>query len=306
MTRMPVCSWLVASSLVLLAGLVPAQQTLLQQDHLAGRAAAGRELAQLVQETSGTKPEDASARLAPAVAAAASTVALLAEGSAARTRLEAAITRTRALAAESGAKAGLDHLRGEANELGEELRFQPVMEAEMPADFPAYRALGEIELREYPTYRMARATMRGRGATMGSFWTLFQHIQKNDIAMTAPVQVDYVVTEQGEREGSMAFLYGSPEVGPAGTAGKVEVVDVPKVTVLSIGARGSDTAARIEEMSQRMRDFVAANATTWEVAGPIRTMGYNGPSVRGDKRYFEVQLPVRKVEKATKEVRGSD
>jgi hypothetical protein len=287
----------VLAAVALLAGAAPAQDVLLQQEHVAGRTKAGQQLALMVKETSGTKPEEVAARLEGAMTSARAQADLLVQGSAARKRLDAALARAADLAKEQGPAAALAHLRGEANELAEELVFQPMMEAEMPADFPTYRGLGEIELREYPTYRMARATMRGRGATMGSFWTLFQHIQKNDIAMTAPVQVDYVVTEQGEREGSMAFLYGSPEVGPAGNAGKVEVVDVPKITVLSIGSRGNDSGARIEEMSQSMRDWVAANATTWEVAGPIRTMGYNGPSVRGDKRYFEVQLPVRKVEK---------
>lgn len=299
MTLRPFRDLFALGVLALLTAHAPAQETLLEQGHVAGRTKAGQQLAAMVKETSGTKPEEASARLEAALAAARTQADLLAKGSATRKRLDAAIARAGELATAKDPAAGLAHLRGEANELAEELMFQPMMEAEMPADFPTYRGLGEIELREYPTYRMARATMRGRGATMGSFWTLFQHIQKNDIAMTAPVQVDYVVTEQGEREGSMAFLYGSPEVGPAGTAGKVEVVDVPKLTVLSIGSRGNDGAARIEEMSQRMRDWVTANAATWEVAGPIRTMGYNGPSVRGDKRYFEVQLPVRKVEKPT-------
>lgn len=284
-------------ALALVVATAPAQETLLEKEHVANRTKAGQQLAVMVKETSGTKADEAATRLEAAMRAAEANANLLAAGSAARKRLDAATARARELAGSEGAAAALAHLRGEANELAEELVFQPVMEAEMPADFPTFRGLGEIELREYPTYRMARATMRGRGATMGSFWTLFQHIQKNDIAMTAPVQVDYVVTEQGEREGSMAFLYGSPEVGPAGNAGKVEVVDVPKLTVLSIGSRGSDSAARIEEMSQRMRDWVTANAAKWEVAGPIRTMGYNGPSVRGDKRYFEVQLPIRKVEK---------
>ena len=42
----------------------------------------------------------------------------------------------------------------------------------------------------------------------------------------------------------------SPETGAPGVDGKVEVVDVPAATVLSIGARGSDDRARVDELRQ--------------------------------------------------------
>jgi len=145
-----------------------------------------------------------------------------------------------------------------------------------------------LEMRSYPAYRMVRTGMRS-GST-GAFWPLFQHIQKNEIAMTTPVQVDYEA--EGRRATSMAFLYGSPELGPTGKHGRVEVVDVPAMTVLTIGSRGYERPHRIAELHARLLACIDAHAD-WQAAGPMRTMAYNSPSVGADRRYFEVQVPIR-------------
>ena len=110
-------------------------------------------------------------------------------------------------------------------------------------------------------------------------------------AMTSPVQMDY--RADGERAASMAFLYGDRSTDPAKVGDGVEVVDVPAATVLSIGANGYERKGRVAALEQRLRAFVAASDGAWVVAGPLRTMAYNSPMVRGDRRYFEVQLPVR-------------
>lgn len=178
-------------------------------------------------------------------------------------------------------------LRLQVADLVADLTFRPVAEAELPAGVPGYRALDELEIRSYPAYRMVRTGMRS-GST-GAFWPLFQHIQKNEIAMTTPVQVDY---EADGRATSMAFLYGSPELGPTGKDGRVEVVDVPAMTVLTIGSRGYERPHRIAELHARLLACLDANAD-WEAAGPMRTMAYNSPSVGADRRYFEVQVPIR-------------
>lgn len=213
-------------------------------------------------------------------------------GSRAALRAEQALERAGATPVDRAAVAA-DDLRLELADLRSDLAFQPTREAELPKDFPGFAAVDEVELRDYPAYRMVRAPMRRNGTT-GAFWMLFQHIKKNDIAMTTPVQFDY--DEKGERasERSMAFLYGDAAIGEAGVQGKVEVVDVPAATVLSLGARGYERADRVEEMRARLLEFAAAKAAEFEVAGPIRMMGYNSPSVGDDKRYFEVQLPVQR------------
>ena len=139
---------------------------------------------------------------------------------------------------------------------------------------------------------MARTTMRSGGNS--AFWPLFRHIQSNDIAMTTPVQMDW--KPNGERAGrpaNMAFLYGNTAIETQSTARNVEVVEAPAQTVLSIGAIGADRPARVEAMRARLEAFLARPDCRYEAAGPLRTMGYNSPMVRRDRRYFEVQLPVR-------------
>jgi hypothetical protein len=131
-----------------------------------------------------------------------------------------------------------------------------------------------------------------KGGSMGAFWPLFNHIKDNEIAMTTPVQVDYAEDGERQREASMAFLYGSPDLGPLRKDGAVEVVDVPPLTVLTLGSRGYDRKSRVEELRERMNGWLADHPE-WEVAGPMRTMGYNSPSVAGNRRYFEVQIPIK-------------
>ena len=94
----------------------------------------------------------------------------------------------------------------------------------------------------------------------------------------------------------MAFLYGDPSTDPAKVGDGIEVVDVAAGTVLSIGANGYERKGRVAALEQRLRAFVEASDGAWIVAGPLRTMAYNSPMVRGDRRYFEVQLPVRPAE----------
>lgn len=171
--------------------------------------------------------------------------------------------------------------------------FEVVREAAVPVGFPEPTLVGEIEIKRYPAYRMARATM-GAGGTIPenlAFWALFQHIQSNEISMTAPVEMGY-----GERgtEASMAFLYGAPEIGELGKDGRVEVVDVPAQVTVSLGMRGSRQTSRIEAATRALRSWIDAQPG-WNADGDVRVLGYNSPSVRGNRQYFEVQIPVRAV-----------
>ncbi|MCB9876221.1 MAG: heme-binding protein [Planctomycetes bacterium] len=181
-------------------------------------------------------------------------------------------------------------LRRAAQALLEDLTFRPVAEAELPEGMPGFLALDELELRRYPAYRMVRTD--GRRGSMGAFWPLFRHIQSHDIAMTTPVQVDYQQDGERRRMATMAFLYGSPELGETGVDGNVEVVDVEPMTVLTIGSTGYDSASRLDELQQRIDAWLAAHPE-WERCGDPRSMGYNSPSVSRDRRYFELQQPVR-------------
>ena len=171
------------------------------------------------------------------------------------------------------------------------LRFEPLIEGPLPEGFPKPTPVGEIRLQQYPQYRPARTDMtliEGR-----AFWTLFNHTNKRDIAMTAPVEMTY--SSQGDdapKKTAMAFMYRSTKQGQLGSEGKVEVVDVPAQTVISIGIRGDATKQRVADATLRLENWLQAHREEYESAGLLRVMGYNSPFVADEKRFTEVQIPV--------------
>ncbi|MBN2561017.1 MAG: heme-binding protein [Phycisphaerae bacterium] len=178
-------------------------------------------------------------------------------------------------------------------------------EAKLPAGFPVPGPVGEIIIKKYPAYRIARI-QRGEGGVQGGpnvmFRPLFNHIKRNDIPMTAPVEMGYPErVEPGEGATSMAFLYGEPSWGTSGADAadqRVVVVDVPAMTVLSIGVRGGYTDANFEKAIRKLEAWVQQHADEVRVVGPPRYMGYNSPFVLGFLKYGEVQLPVEIMGKA--------
>ncbi|QDU85100.1 SOUL heme-binding protein [Planctomycetes bacterium Pla163] len=175
--------------------------------------------------------------------------------------------------------------------LASDLAFQPYLEADLPEGFPQPTLPHDVELKRYPRYRMATAPM-GSGRQDGAFWKLFQHIQSNEIPMTAPVETTYEADGERMRATTMAFLYEGPEQGRAGEAGAVDVVDVGEQWVVSMGLRGYDSRERIDAAHAALLEYVAVHGGL-EVVGEMRTMGYNSPMVMGARRTFEVQVPVR-------------
>jgi hypothetical protein len=274
-----------ASLVLIVTPLLPAQQRLLSPDDVPARQTASRLLNFGIDALRTLGPTEGGERLLAALQTAR---LCLADGSAARSAVEV-------LLAEPAAPATL--LRS-VQALAADLTFQPVAEAALPAGVPGFLGLDELELRHYPAYRMVRTEMKG--GTFGAFWQLFQHIQEHQIAMTTPVQVDYRADAERTRQASMAFLYGSRELGDVGQDGTVEVVDVAPHTVLTIGSRGFDRPDRIAALRARLEAWLA-NHPEWVATGEMRTMGYNSPSVRGERRYFEVQIPVQPRAAAPKE-----
>ena len=62
--------------------------------------------------------------------------------------------------------------------------------APLPEGWPELTPVGEVEIREYPTYRAAVVTEKdGRSGTTPMFRSLFRHISANDIPMTSPVDM---------------------------------------------------------------------------------------------------------------------
>lgn len=166
--------------------------------------------------------------------------------------------------------------------------FQPIKEAELPKDFPGYTPVGKIELKHYPAYRKATASGDAQ------FWTLFRHIKQNNVAMTAPVEMDYGdPRDEKARQRAMAFLYESPDQGSPGKQGSVEVSDAQAKTVASLGCRGPRTRASLDEARRRLLKWLEENKDSYELAGSMRVMGYNSPFVPSSKQFFEVQVPVK-------------
>lgn len=171
------------------------------------------------------------------------------------------------------------------------LRFDPVVEAPLPEGFPMLTPIGEIRVFNYPTYRLARAAITGRGNN--SFWTLFKHIKSRDIAMTAPVEMTYDMDDGKQK--TMAFLYRTVQQGRLERDDDVEVIDVPAMTAVSFGLRGNADRETVAAARLRLENWLKAHADQYEAAGPLRVMGHNSPFVAASKRYHEVQIPIRPV-----------
>jgi len=152
----------------------------------------------------------------------------------------------------------------------------------LPAGYPVPTPPGAIELKTYPSVRLAE--VRGgenpdRGMNR-AFWPLFNHIKRHDIAMTSPVQMEYVGLGTGSpmraESWSMAFLYRTPDLNAPGVEGPVRVYDAEPVTVLAIGLKGDYSLSLVEKGRRALGEFLAANPQ-WEAVGDWRALYYNGP-----------------------------
>ncbi|QDV80096.1 heme-binding protein [Botrimarina mediterranea] len=169
---------------------------------------------------------------------------------------------------------------GELDKARAMLYFRPRAEAPLPEGFPSFTPVGVIEVKEYPAYRRAVGP---------SFWTLFQHIQKQQIPMTAPVEMNRAPGANGD--GAMAFLYQNTGVGERGEIDGVEIEDVPATTVVSLGFRGGLNDRQVAESAQRLKDWLAGQSKYRAAKEPeMRVFGYNGPQVPERDRYGEVQI----------------
>ena len=199
----------------------------------------------------------------------------------------------------SNEKASVTRWKSSLKEALTILKFEPLMEAPMPDGFPKPAHVGEIRVQAYPSYRLAKTKMTLiEGA---AFWTLFNHIKQEEIAMTSPVEMTF---KTGRNESlsktSMAFMYRSTAQGTSGTAGRVDVVDVPAELSVSIGVRGKTTDKRVLEAKRRLEKWLAEHKAEYESVGSLRVMGYNSPFVPDAKQFSEVQIPVRLVQGAVR------
>ncbi len=174
-------------------------------------------------------------------------------------------------------------------------------DAPLPVGFPDGTKPGVIEVKAYPAYRSAMA--KGKGMSMGSgnmlFWALFQHIQRNDVAMTAPVINTYPDAEMIEKpnargEVSMEFLYQRPDQGKPGPDGRlVEVVDHPAGQYVCLGFQGNMGDTDMRQGVAKLQAWLDEHKGEWVADGPPRRLGYHGPGTPVARRLWEVQLPIK-------------
>ena len=159
-----------------------------------------------------------------------------------------------------------------------------VSEAPLPDGWPLPGPYDQVTEKSYPAYRAAFTTQKGQNL---AFLRLFRHIQKNDIPMTAPVEMAMDGKDGGLEMSTMGFLYQSGKVGTAGPAdGALEVRDVPAEKVLSYTWQGEDSKANIGKARESLDAALAARKIT---AGSFRLLGYNGPGTPLLKRTWELQ-----------------
>jgi hypothetical protein len=167
----------------------------------------------------------------------------------------------------------------------EQAVHQPVSayvdEAPLPQGWPKPGPYDQVAEKKYPAYRAAFTN--GKGET-SAFWTLFAHIKKHDIPMTAPVEM---AVDGASQQTSMAFLYQNGRVGNAGPDGaKVEVRDVSATTTLSYTWMGNDSKENVAKAKTALESELTERNR--EAKG-FRLLGYNGPGTPRAKRTWELQ-----------------
>lgn len=167
-------------------------------------------------------------------------------------------------------------------------------EAPTPKGWPALTPVNQIRVKQYPAYRAAviTADQDQSGSDNGLFRPLFNHIKRQDIAMTAPVEMTYA---DNGKQNAMAFLYRTADMGTAGADAddqRIDVRDVPEMTALSIGIQGRYSHDRFSNAVDKLNQWLNDNKQ-WAAAGEPRYLGYNSPFVPTFLRYGEVQIPIK-------------
>jgi SOUL heme-binding protein len=175
-------------------------------------------------------------------------------------------------------------------------------DAPLAEGFPSATEPGKIQVKKYPAYRSA--VTKSNTATVSSgdlmFFTLFGHIQKNQIEMTAPVintfKTPRMIETPGARgEVTMEFVYRSPKEGKSGPDGpSIEVVDHPARSFVSIGFQGGNLSDdQMREAVATLRKWLDEHKGEWVEDGPPRRLGYHGPMTPSVQRLWEIQIPVK-------------
>ncbi|MEB3279631.1 MAG: heme-binding protein [Lyngbya sp.] len=179
--------------------------------------------------------------------------------------------------------------------------YNSAVAAPLPKGFPAPTEEGQIEVKRYPAYRAA--TVRYTGdlsmATFRAFNPLFRHISDNEISMTSPVETRYPTStldpDNTDRNGEawVSFLYRDTDTYPKEIAENIEVEDIPPMTVVSIGLRGSYDYSSYQENIKKLYNWLRKNPE-YAVVGQPRRFFYDSPFVPETFKRSEIQIPIEK------------
>ena len=163
-----------------------------------------------------------------------------------------------------------------------------VAEAPLPKGWPVPCTYGVVTVKEFPAYRAAYT--EGWSSSF-AFWRLFSHIKRQNIPMTAPVEMG--MAQKGDNEqklgmDSMGFLYQHDEVGKIGQDGsRILVKDMPSMRALSYiwqGPKNRESLARAKKALDE-----ALKKSGWQ-SKDYRVLGYNGPRTPDAKKTWEMLL----------------
>ncbi len=166
---------------------------------------------------------------------------------------------------------------------------QYTSEAKLPENWPAPGPYNEAVVKQFPAYRAAFTT--GNSGNF-SFFKLFNHIKRNNIPMTAPVEMPIVTTSDGNIiQKGMAFLYQNQKVGSTGPAGKnINVRDILATRAVTYAWMGTDSQRNRSLARAQVDEYLAANHLK---AGSYRLFGYNGPQTPRSERTYELQAMLK-------------
>ena len=178
--------------------------------------------------------------------------------------------------------------------------------APLPEGFPPPTPEGNIEVKQYPTYRAATVRYSGElsMAANRAFDPLYRHISSNNISMTAPVETRYPVStleasEMGAPdelgEALVSFLYRSTDIYPSEIAQNIQVEDIAPMTVVSLGLKGSYDFSSYKKNIERLREWLAQHPE-YTVVGSPRRFFYDAPYVPEPAKRSEIQIPIRRVD----------
>ncbi len=171
------------------------------------------------------------------------------------------------------------------------------MPTSLPQNFPEPTSIGEIEVKSYPRYRGVTYTHTGdlSQATRQAFNPLFQHISRNQIAMTTPVEARYyeAVDHSPHSRSEVSFLYSSPEIIPENVQSDVKITDTEAMTVVSIGIQGGYTWESYQKNLEKLQNWLQQHPE-YKVIGSPRRLFYNSPMTPEPLKYSEVQIPIEK------------